>query len=289
MLGKILKDPLIHFMVMGAFIFVLFYAQQDEAPTTTENVIDVSRADIERMILMWQKSWMRPPTEAELDGVIEQRVREEVLYREAKAIGLDEDDTVIRRRLAKKMDYLSSDLTAFIEPSNDNLQAYYTANQKEFKIDAMISFIQIYLNPKVRKDQVKTDAAKLKTMLNQTEGEGEYHQLGDPSLLASEYEKYTPTLVNRMYGGQFYENLHVLPMGVWSGPLSTSYGLHLIYVRDKNESAIAEFDSVRDKVKQGWLAEQRKVTNNNLYKELRKRYKVVIAPLTKIIADKTGA
>ena len=275
-------------MVMGALIFAFFYAKQDEISLTDGNVIEITEADIERLSLMWQKSWVRPPTEAELSRAIEQQVREEVLYREAKAIGLDEDDTIIRRRLAKKMEFLSSDLSVFVEPTIEDLQTYYTAHQNEYEIPSRISFIQIYLSPKVRKGHIKTDADKLKIMLNQAGGEGEYYQLGDPSILATEYEKYTPAMVKRTYGQQFYENLYTHPIGVWGGPLNSSYGLHLIYVRDKTESTIAEFDNVRDTVKKDWLAEHRKKTNNNFFKELRKKYKVVIAPHTQSIVDEPG-
>ena len=160
MLKKWLREPLLHFLLIGAALFVFYNLQTDDS-TDDSNSIVISEPDIDRLIILWEKKWQRLPTEAELEGLIEAQIREEVLYREALAMGLDQNDTIVRRRLAQKVEFISADLASQAEPSDADLQTYLDAHTDKFAVPARISFQQIYLNADQRGDHVEEDAKRL--------------------------------------------------------------------------------------------------------------------------------
>jgi hypothetical protein len=106
---KWLREPLLHFLLIGAALFLL-YGYQNDGYVDQGNRIVISKSDINRLVMLWEKKWQRSPTRVELEGLIEQQIQEEVLYREALAMGLDLNDGVVRRRLAQKVEFISYDL-----------------------------------------------------------------------------------------------------------------------------------------------------------------------------------
>ena len=147
-----LKEPLFHFLLIGAGLFVLFY-QVSEPESDRPDRIEVTAGDIERMANLWARRWQRPPTAAELQGLIDAHVREEVLYREARALGLERDDTIVRRRMAQKMEFFFQDIAARKEPSEQELQEFLDSNSDRFRKPARVSLTQVYLNRDKRGDQ----------------------------------------------------------------------------------------------------------------------------------------
>jgi len=180
--GKFIRDPLSHFLAIGMVLFALSFWLAEPA-SYTERVIHISAGGVEGIKQMWAKTRFRPPTEVELEGLIESRVKEEILYREALALGLSEDDTIIRRRLAQKMEFLSEGLIDPGAPSDADLETYLAANPEQFQEPARLSFEHVYLNPERRGARLEHDARALLVSFQTRDGAVDAHNAGDPILL----------------------------------------------------------------------------------------------------------
>ena len=143
-MNRWLKEPLVHFLLIGALIFGAYSLTNEEGPSRDGNRIVVSAGDIERLSANWSKKWNRSPTEAELNGLIESYIKEEVYYREALALGLDQDDTVLRRRLMQKMEFLSNDLADLNSPDETTLNDYLIEHKDKYELPARISFTHVF-------------------------------------------------------------------------------------------------------------------------------------------------
>ena len=272
-LQKILREPLLHFLVLGAGLFVLFGVVGGPAEQRPDQIV-VSAAKVENLAQLFERTWRRRPTEAELDGLIEDHVKEEILYREALALGLEQDDIVIRRRLRQKMEFVSEDVALQAEPSEDELRAFLAEHGDKFRAPWRVSFAQVYLSPERHGENTKRDAERLLAELSA--GETAPGKAGDPFLLDQEFQDLAAYDVERLFGGPFAERLADLPPGRWSGPVNSPYGLHLILVRERIESRLPDLDEVRDGVMRDWRAARREETNRTFYEGLRAGYEVTV-------------
>jgi len=270
-----LKDPLFHFLLVGAGIFMLYGWQADDDDLRPDQIV-FTDAKIDQFINLWERKWQRLPTQRELQGLIEQQVREEVFYREALAMGLDNDDMVVRRRMAQKMEFISNDLASLAEPDDTQLQAYLDEHSDKFAIPGRISYSQVYLNASERGDQVYSDAEALLAELSQTTVDVDVSMEGDAFMGGYRFTNETDFAVGRIFGEAFAQRLFELPVGEWTGPVESGYGLHLVRIDSRTDSLAPSLDQVRDKVRIEWLAEQQRKTNDLLYTELRKRYEITI-------------
>jgi len=276
MLKKWLREPLLHFLLIGAALFIL-YGLQNDPSTDNDNRIVISTADIDRLLTLWQKKWQRPPTQTELEGMIRAQVREEVLYREAQAMGLDKGDSIVRRRLAQKVEFIFSDIASQKQPSDTELADYLTQHPGRFEIPARISFQQIYLNSDKRGKQAMNDAEALLGSLTQNKSSVDVFSAGDPFMFGQQHEKLTEQAVTRLFGKDFARAMFKLSSGgSWQGPVKSGYGLHLIQIQDRTSSSLPALNAVRDKVFNEWHSEQRRKMNEDFYQNLRTRYEVVI-------------
>jgi len=271
-----LKDPLLHFLLIGAGLFVLYGWQADDV-TTRADKIEFSDKDVDRLINLWERKWQRLPTSRELQGLVEQQIREEVLYREALAMGLDKGDMVVRRRMAQKMEFISNDLAALAEPDDTELQAYLDKHSDKFTTPGRISYLQVYLNSNERGDQVDVDAQKLLEELPYANAEHDLSMAGDSFMGGYRFNDETDWQVTRLFGEDFSRQIFQVPVGEWTGPIKSGYGLHLVRVDARTDSQTRSLDQVRDKVRIEWIAEQQRKINDQLYSELRKRYEITIA------------
>ncbi len=271
-----LKDPLLHFLLIGAGLFVLYGWQADD-DTTRADKIDFSEADVDRLINLWERKWQRLPTSRELHGLVEQQIREEVLYREALAMGLDKGDMVVRRRMAQKMEFISNDLASLAEPDDSELQAYLDEHSDKFTIPGRISYLQVYLNSNQRGDQAEIDAQKLREELSYANADYDFSMAGDTFMGGYRFNDETDWQVTRLFGEDFSRQVFQVTVGEWTGPIKSGYGLHLVRVDARTDSQTRSLDQVRDKVRIEWIAEQQRKTNDQLYSELRKRYEITIA------------
>ena len=269
-----LKEPLFHFLLIGTGLFMLYGWQADD--TVRPDQIVFTEAKIDRLINLWERKWQRLPTQQELQGLIDQQIREEVLYREALAMGLDKDDMMVRRRMSQKMEFISNDLTSLAEPDDAQLQTYLDNHPDKFAIPGRISYSQVYLNADQHGDQLFADAEKLLAELSQSAVDVDISMAGDSFMGGYSFDDETDFGVARIFGKAFATELFKLPVGEWSGPVESGYGLHIVRVDSRTDSRAPILDQVRDKVRGEWLAEQQRKNNDLLYAEFRKRYEIII-------------
>jgi len=271
-LRRILREPLVHFLLLGMGLLVLYgiFGREEEA---RDDRIVVSAAQIERLAALWERQWRRPPTERELTGLIESHIREEVLFREALAIGLDRDDTVIRRRLAQKIDFLAQDLALQGAPPEEELRKFYAENSDKFSQPGRISFSHVYVNRDRRGAESETDAKQILTSLR---AGADPRQQGDRFMLQGHYSLRSPAEVARELGTAFATAVFELPVGDWHGPIESGYGLHLVRVEEREEAYLPEFATVRDKVEMEYTSVKRREVNETFYAKLREGYEIVI-------------
>jgi peptidyl-prolyl cis-trans isomerase C len=282
LLKRWLREPLLHFLLIGAALFALYGLQNDEVKDDSRRIV-ISESDVDRLISLWEKKWQRLPTQAELEGLIEAQIREEVLYREALAMGLDQNDTIVRRRLAQKVEFISADLAAQVEPTEMDLQTYLDSHIDKFTIPGRISFQQVYLNPDKRGELVEADARQLLSDLRKPGTVANIMAIGDSFMFGQQYKDLSEHGVARQFGKEFAAKLFTLPVGNWQGPVLSGYGLHLVLVESKVASRQPALAEVRDRVRDEWLTDQRRDINEAFYAELRKRYEISVD----MSADKT--
>ncbi|MCP4683727.1 MAG: peptidyl-prolyl cis-trans isomerase [Desulfobacterales bacterium] len=271
---KIVKDPLFHFLVAGVFLFVFWEYGGGSADPDTNRII-VGPAQIDRIEAAWKKQMRRPTTDNELKELIEQFVQEEVLFREAMAMGLDKDDTIVRRRLVQKMRFLIQDIVDQKQPGEAELKAYFNENKDLFRSPAKISFTHIYFSQDRRGDAAVNDAKKTLEYLNET-GVARSPKSGDPFMLHYDYSEITESETNRLFGNMFSTQVFKLRPGAWQGPIQSGYGVHLARVIKKIPSYLPEFKEAIERVSLEYMGTQRKKANEEAIKNLRKRYRIVL-------------
>ena len=270
-MARLLKEPLFHFLLLGGAVFAVFTLTRDPAESAPRDEIVVSAGEVRQLSEMFAKTWQRPPTEAELDKVVEARIREEIFYREALAAGLDEDDTIVRRRLKQKLEFMLEDIAGQVTPTEAELQAFLEANADRFRSDSKFSFRQVYLSTDQRAN-VTEDAREL---LDRLRSGADASNAGDRLLMVESAFASAPQYeVARTFGREFADQLASSPIGEWSGPIRSGYGLHLVFVESRVLGEVAPLEEVRDLVAREWGAVRRREMNEALYQELRAKYSI---------------
>ena len=275
MLKKLLQEPLLHFLLIGAALFLLYGVTNDEVIDDGRRIV-ITESDIDRQIALWERKWQRLPTQAELEGLIEAQIREEVLYREALAMGLDKNDTIVRRRMAQKVEFISSNISDTLAPTEADLSDYLEANPEKFEIPGRVSFLQVYLNADRHGDKIEADAEVLLSQLKEAGADADVSTAGDPFMFGERFQDMTDFEISRMFGHEFTEAVMATSPSEWQGPVRSGYGLHLVYISSKADSRLPSLDEVRDKVNDEWMARQRNEMDELFYQELRKRYDISI-------------
>ena len=268
---RLMRDPLVHFALIGALLFSLslLFPKNDWDDTPT---IRVSQNRIDHLAAVFSRSWQRAPTVQELQGLVENHIREEVLYRAALDLGLDRDDTVIRRRLRLKMEFLARELVDAIDPQEETLQQFFADNANRYRLPAQFSFRQIYFNTDERL-AARDDAREA---LEQLRGGETAENLGDSNLLPNRYREESAARVDQVFGGGFASQLSELPRGQWAGPVTSAYGEHLILIDHYQPSRPADFTAVRQTVLRDWQVQEQEKVLQKQYEDLRAKYQVRI-------------
>ncbi|MBW1863358.1 MAG: peptidyl-prolyl cis-trans isomerase [Deltaproteobacteria bacterium] len=266
------KEPLLHFLIIGAVIFAVFSIVSKEAAAVSGNKIVVSSAEIERLSANWSKRMNRPPTETELQGLIEAFIKEEVYYREALALGLDKNDTILRRRLMQKMEFLSNDLAELNQPDESALNKYFHENQDKYRLPARVSFTHIYFSLDKRGAMALEDSKRVLAELDLPRAP----ERGDSFMMEYDFVQETPSEVARSFGSGFAKQLFRLETNVWQGPVASGYGYHLVRISEKIDARTPELASVIEKVRTDFMFEQRQKTNKEIYEKFKERYEIVI-------------
>ncbi len=271
---NLLREPLLHFFVLGAGIYFLYGYAGGGAAAPDEIV--VSAGQVDRLVDSWVKTRMRPPTATEVAGLIDDHIREEVYYREAVAMGLDRDNVVIRRHLQQQMEFLSQDIAAQADATEEELQAFLEANAESFRVEPRFSFRHIYLSLDLRGDAGRGDAMRLLAELEDAGGAVGTTGLGDPFPLPHDFESIAERDLTSMFGIQFATQLSSLEPGSWQGPVRSGYGIHLVFINEHTASRTPELAEVRDAVTREWRAARRQAANAEVYRSLRERYTVFV-------------
>ena len=271
-ISRFLREPLVQFLLLGAGLFALYSVVSDDSGARRDRIV-VDAGQVTRLAGQFERTWLRPPTQAELDGLIEDHVREEILYREARALGLDKDDLVIRRRLRQKMEFLNEDLAAQREPTEAELQAFLDAHQDRFRIPSRLSFRQVFLNLEKRGPDAPKQAAAL---LARLDSDPEADLPGDATLLPPGLTDATTSEIARTFGGEFAVALEKSTADGWTGPIESGYGLHLVRVTAREPARVPSLAEARSIVAREWSAARRAETNEAFHAALRKRYDVSI-------------
>jgi hypothetical protein len=272
---RVLREPLTHFAVIGVVLFAVS-AWGDRQPTEAPGRIVISEGDLRQMLFAWKAQGRADPTPAEWQAMLAEKVHEQVLYREALAMGLDQDDTIVTRRLAQKMDFLAEDLSALREPTTDELRAWLEAHPADFALPPRISFHHVYFSPD--KHGRETREAAIAAL-----GSGRAAS-GDRFMFQNSYSERLPDEVAGVFGPGFAQAVFALQPGTWSGPIESGLGWHLVYADSLIPGRAPDLSEVRDQVKAGWMAAQREVFKEEAYKVMRAKYEVILPDLDAVEA-----
>lgn len=273
--GAFFREPLVHLLAIGACIYLAYGLSDTRQPEPDAQKVVVSAGDIQGLRTQWEQRWKRPPTPREEAGLVREHVRETVLYREALAMGLEQDDPVIRRRLAQKLTFLTEDLLQPPEPDDATLRAFFEENVANYRPPDLFTFTQLYFDPDKRGARTLDDARARKTALSATEP-SEATGAGDAFMLQAYYPERTEREIGKLFGQEFAEVVAGFEPGAWHGPLLSGYGVHLVYVHDRVTSPAPAFEAARDKVREDWMERERGALNEKFMEQLLERYEVVI-------------
>jgi hypothetical protein len=269
---RIIREPLFHFLLIGAALFVIFGFVDERTTGGVNDQIVVSTGRIQQFENIFAKTWHRPPTAEELKGLIDDFVLEEIYYRQAVAMGIDRDDTVIRRRMRQKFEFLTDDMTATISPSDEALAVYLAANADEFIRDNTYTFEQVYINPDRSSTDLDREVAEQLAAL-----QAGVPPTGNNGLLPAYFDAVPARLIDSSFGTGFSSRLDTLSAGTWQGPIESGLGLHLIRVDSRTEGALPDLADIRPIVEREWANDKRLETRQQINEKLLSNYDVVIA------------
>lgn len=275
---RLLHEPLLHFLLIGAVLFAVNgYMQRGRGGVESSKQIQLTVDDLGQLVLLFQSQWRREPSTEELSRLVEEKIKEEVLYREALAMGLDKDDTIVKRRMAQKLQFLAEDVAAAHEPTMDEIKAWFAKNSDKFAMPSRYSFRHLYLSPDKRGPNAHDDAAKALTRIaGQPEDSKLTASLGDQFMFQDYYGDRTPEALAKEFGPQFAVAVEKLKPGSWQGPVESGYGWHLVFVDTVIPGRIPDFEEVEPDVKTAWLADQKAQAWEKAYKGMRAKYTVLL-------------
>jgi hypothetical protein len=270
-MNRWLHEPLLHFVLLGGLLFGA-YSLLDRDAMDTSQVVRISAAEVDWLKHTWSGQWQRPPDESELRGLVTGYLKEILLAREARALGLAENDTVVRRRLAQKMEFLVEDTARLAEPAEEVLRQYFAEHRSQYLQPSIISFIQLYFN-------TEASAREALKVLKQNPS----MQVGERSLLPRENAQADEQTVANLFGQQFASEIFTLEPNGWQGPVVSAHGFHLVHIHDAQPEQMYAFEEIRAQVLDDWYRAQQARASAQFLAALYKKYDVIvdkgIAPL----------
>jgi len=277
---RIASEPLVHFLLIGFALFVAnAYLQRngDDVESSSPKQIQLTLDELRQLELVFEAQWRRQPTQQEFDSLIEDRIRQEILYREGLAMGLDKDDEIVKRRMAQKMQFVSEDVAAQYEPSTTELRNWFDANATTFALPGRIAFRQLYFSPDSRGERARDDAAAALLRL-QGQPIGSSRASGDPTMLQEYYADRAPDQLAKDFGPAFAQAVFKLPAGSWQGPIESGFGWHLVFVDSIVPGRTPAFEEIEPDVRTAWLGEQKAAAWKKAYDAMRAKY-IVLLPI----------
>jgi len=266
------REPLVHFLIAGGLIFAGYAAMVDTETTEAAETICIGADEINMLRAQYEKLWGRPPNDEEVAPLVREFIREEVLFREGMALGLEQDDIIVRRRICQKMEFLIGDLAVPGEPDDATLGEYLEANPDKYLEPSRLTFTHVYFNVDRRGEDARADAEAALAALGERERAPDF---GDRFALSVDYAAKTAREMDQLFGPAFGDQLVEAPVGEWFGPVESAYGLHLVRVFERTEPRIPDFDELRDRLSNDYSYETRKAANALALEHLTERYQIV--------------
>jgi peptidyl-prolyl cis-trans isomerase C len=273
-----LREPLLHFLLLGVALFAVDgYVHHGRGGVESSKDIALTLDDLRQLDMYFESQWRRPPTPEEFSRLVENKVQEEVLYREALAMGLDKGDTIVKRRMAQKIQFLAEDVAAAHEPSPAELKTWYAKNSEKFALPSRASFRHLYFSFDRRGQRAHDDAAEaLAKIAGQPEDSKLAASLADPFMFQDFYGDRTPEQLAKEFGPTFAQGLFKLQPGSWQGPIESGYGWHLLWIDSITPGRIPDFEEVEPDVKTAWLGDQKEQAWRKAYEAMRAKYTVLL-------------
>jgi hypothetical protein len=285
-----LREPLLHFLLIGLGLFAL-YRMLNPAAVEQENRsrIELTDDDLRQLGLGWMAQWRRPPTLEEMRRLVESKVREEILYREALALGLDQGDTIVKRRMVQKMEFLAEDLSVLREPNREELKDWFEKNPQRFTIAGRASFRHLYFSFDKRGERVREAAEGMFAELAGKPADApEAAMLADPFMFQDYYGDRSPDQVATVFGAKFTRSLFQITPGSWQGPIESGFGWHLVWVDSMTPARVPAFEEMEPEVRTAWVAEQRVEFKRQAFDAMKARYEVVLPSAPAKAAARNG-
>lgn len=275
---RLWREPLIHFLLIGALLFGLYALTPPARPVTAgSKEIRLSLDEIAQLTLLFQSQWRRPPTPQELQQMVENKVQQEILYREALAMGLDKDDEIVKRRMAQKMQFLAEDVAASREPTTAELKAWFEQNSARFAQPPRLSFRHLYFSTDRRGERARDDAAQaLAKLAGQPVDTKVAGSIADPFMFQDSYRDRAPDYLAKEFGPPFALAVAKLVPGSWQGPIESGFGWHLVFVDTVIPGRVPAFEEIESDVRTAWLSEQKKLAWDQAYQKMRASYRVLL-------------
>ncbi len=277
-LRRWLREPLVHFLLLGGVLFAVnHYVQPDRGAAPSSKQIQLTLDELAQLALVFQSQWRREPTPEEFNRLVESKIQQEILYREALAMGLDKDDEIVKRRMAQKMQFLAEDVAAAREPTTAELKSWFEKHRAMFAQPPRLSFRHLYFSPDRRGARAREDAAKaLAKLVGQPEDSKLAASLADPFMFQDYYRDRAPEYLGKEFGPQFTLAVAKLAPGSWRGPIESGFGWHLVFVDTVIPGRVPAFEEIEPDVKTAWLGEQKGLAWQKAYKEMRAKYTVLL-------------
>jgi hypothetical protein len=284
---RLLREPLLQFVALGATLFALYGLVGKRSGDVPDKIV-VSASRIANLSDGFLRTWRRRPSGQELQGLIEDYVRDEVFYREGRAAGLDRDDVIIRRRVRQKMEFLAEDMSV-AEPSDQQLQAYLASNPERFRAEDQITFHQLFLSATRRANTIESDSKQVASVLAHAGAAVDATSLGDPFLLGEEFRGVSSSKVTSIFGEDFSRRIATMETGRWQGPVASGFGQHFVFISERVPGGLPSLDAVRPTVHREWTNALRLEAEQKLYASLRGRYEIVVeTPTAKAASAEDG-
>ena len=276
-----LREPLLHFLVIGLALFVVGdLVSRHGGGIEPSRRIALTMDEVAQLVQLFQSQWGREPTQEEFGRLVESKVQQEVLYREALAMGLDKDDEIVKRRMAQKMQFLAEDVAAAREPTTDELRAWFEQHGATFALLPRLSFRHLYFSPDRRGARARDDAATaLEKLAGQSEDSALAGSLADPFMFQDYYRDRAPDYLGKEFGPPFAVAVAKLRPGSWQGPIESGFGWHLVFVDTVIPGRVPAFEEIESDVKTAWLGEQKAAAWQKAYDSMRAKYTVLLPGL----------
>ncbi len=283
----LLREPLLHFLLIGALLFGAWaWLNRGESEGgDLDSTIRITEREIAWLTETWTRQSRRPPNETQLQGLLADYLREELLSREARGLELDRDDIIVRRRLAQKMNFVLEDTARLASPTEAELRALYAADRARFSEPAEISFVTVYFSADKRGDRADEDARAALRRLTAAGSSADPAAMGDGSLLPAGMEDVDEQAIAGAFGTRFGKAVAAIQPGKWQGPIESEFGQHLVRVTARREAEARPFESVRDSLVEEWRRQAQETAKHAYFKGLLERYNIEATESVRPVVD----